>query len=159
MLTSSHNACGDCNACCDRPSIVDLTIKPPFQKPRGALCNNWCNGCTIYKQRPQPCRDFECFWLKINSMGKNFPEELRPDNLGIMVSSDRIDGVGCIIIDELEEGIFDISNLSQNQSVMLNEIVALIDNQSEPIELILRSHNWDTIPINIHRNRSGVTEQ
>ena len=39
--------------------------------------------CTIYERRPQePCRNFICGWLK---EGNPFPEEFRPDRLGVMV--------------------------------------------------------------------------
>jgi hypothetical protein len=39
--------------------------------------------CTIYERRPKyPCRDFLCGWLQ---PGSPFPEEFRPDKLGVMV--------------------------------------------------------------------------
>lgn len=39
-------------------------------------------GCGIYEQRPQqPCRDFVCGWLEA---GSPFPEDWRPDRLGLL---------------------------------------------------------------------------
>jgi hypothetical protein len=44
---------------------------------RGAGC------CSIYERRPlHPCREFVCGWLAPQSP---FPEEFRPDRLGVMV--------------------------------------------------------------------------
>ena len=41
------------------------------------------HACTIYERRPQhPCRDFVCGWLQASSP---FPEEWRPDRIGVMV--------------------------------------------------------------------------
>lgn len=48
---------------------------------RGAQC------CSIYERRPQhPCRDFVCGWLAPQSP---FPEEFRPDRLGVIIISKR----------------------------------------------------------------------
>jgi hypothetical protein len=39
--------------------------------------------CSIYERRPEhPCRDFVCGWLR---EGSPFPEDFRPDRLGVMV--------------------------------------------------------------------------
>ena len=41
--------------------------------------------CSIYERRPQhPCRDFVCGWLQ---PGSPFPDDFRPDQLGVMVIS------------------------------------------------------------------------
>lgn len=75
--------CGECTACCD--GWVAATIEGYEMKPgtpchfRGASC------CTIYERRPQyPCRDFKCGWLLSDSP---FPDDFRPDRLGVMVIS------------------------------------------------------------------------
>ena len=36
----------------------------------------------MHETRPQSCRNFECFWL----LDESFPEELRPDLIGVVVS-------------------------------------------------------------------------
>lgn len=39
--------------------------------------------CTIYERRPvDPCRNFVCGWLQ---SGSPFPEEFRPDRLGVLI--------------------------------------------------------------------------
>lgn len=74
--------CGDCTVCCT------LSVVPDFNKKAGETCLH-CknNGCSIYKKRPQVCKDFECAYLQ---GGTNI--ELRPDKCGIMFfkKSDRI---------------------------------------------------------------------
>lgn len=48
----------------------------------------WCShaipgkGCGIYQDRPAPCRDFECLWLKVG-----LPAELRPDKSRVVLDS------------------------------------------------------------------------
>lgn len=73
--------CGECTACCD--GWVAGTIEGHEMKPgtpcffRGEHC------CSIYERRPQhPCRDFVCGWLQ---PGSPFPEDWRPDKVGVMV--------------------------------------------------------------------------
>lgn len=77
-----ENKCGECNACCSLFPIKEIN------KEVNSLCKYWDNGCTIYDDRPKPCRDYECGYLQ----GKNVPEKLRPDNCGIVFTkrSDRI---------------------------------------------------------------------
>jgi hypothetical protein len=73
--------CGECTACCD--GWVTGIIEGHEMYPgtpcyfRGDQC------CTIYARRPQyPCGDFQCGWLR---SGNPFPDEFRPDRLGVMV--------------------------------------------------------------------------
>lgn len=44
-------------------------------------------GCTIYENRPQSCREFRCFWL-MWSQRDDYPDlpSARPDKCGIMLS-------------------------------------------------------------------------
>ena len=39
-------------------------------------------GCSIYARRPAVCRNFVCGWLAANSP---FPEDFRPDKLGVII--------------------------------------------------------------------------
>ena len=82
---TSERACGTCTACCD--GWVEGTIYGHEMKPgtpchfRGAGC------CTIYERRPQePCRSFVCGWLM---PGSPFPDDFRPDRLGVMIVASR----------------------------------------------------------------------
>jgi hypothetical protein len=75
---SAGRTCGDCRLCCKLPDIPELS------KPRDRWCQNasrerGTEGCTIYNDRPQVCREFSCAWL--SGLGK---EQDRPDKLGVM---------------------------------------------------------------------------
>ena len=73
--------CGECTACCD--GWVVGVIEGHEMKP-GQPCHfRGDGGCTIYARRPQyPCREFVCGWLQ---PGSPFPDDFRPDRLGVMV--------------------------------------------------------------------------
>jgi hypothetical protein len=78
---TAARGCGDCTACCD--GWVAGTIRGHEMKP-GVRCHFVRDGgCTIYDERPvSPCRNFVCGWLAPDSP---FPEEFRPDKLGVIV--------------------------------------------------------------------------
>jgi hypothetical protein len=81
IVEAAKRACGTCTACCD--GWVAGVIEGHEMKP-GTPCHFRGEGsCTIYERRPQhPCRDFVCGWLEPASP---FPEEFRPDRLGVMI--------------------------------------------------------------------------
>jgi hypothetical protein len=59
---------------------------PEVEKPVGKWCRH-CKigeGCTIYETRPQPCKDFECYWLQ--SPPDVMGDSLRPDRCGVVIS-------------------------------------------------------------------------
>jgi hypothetical protein len=74
------NHCGSCTMCC---KLLDITV---LKKPR----NQWCphcaigKGCTIYDDRPAPCRSFVCLWLGSQTSPKPLPPQLRPDRSGVV---------------------------------------------------------------------------
>jgi hypothetical protein len=61
-----------------------------MDKPVG----QWCveigsypgSGCTIYDNRPQECRDFECIWLQSQKTDKPWPMELKPNVCRVVFS-------------------------------------------------------------------------
>lgn len=77
--------CGDCTVCCEGHLVG---------KAHG---NSFGNGkkciflvkqeCTIYKDRPETCRKYQCGW----SQGL-FPEWMKPNKTGIMVSIEWKEG-------------------------------------------------------------------
>jgi len=73
--------CGICTACCD--GWVKGTVFGHEMYP-GRPCHFRGEGCcTIYERRPvDPCRNFICGWLQAESP---FPEDFRPDRLGVLV--------------------------------------------------------------------------
>jgi hypothetical protein len=78
---SARRECGTCTACCD--GWVVGTIHGHDMKP-GVPCHFRGEGCcAIYESRPEePCRSFACGWLL---PGSPFPEDFRPDRLGVMI--------------------------------------------------------------------------
>lgn len=73
--------CGSCTACCDGWMVG--TINGHDMKP-GTPCHYVREGgCSIYEERPtSPCKNFSCAWVVA---GSPFPEEFRPDKLGVIV--------------------------------------------------------------------------
>ncbi len=72
-----NRACGPCNVCCKQPTIIEPTLK----KPPGVVCPHWAagTGCTIYEQRPGPCRGHFCAWRRIEQLDDSW----RPDIMGV----------------------------------------------------------------------------
>ena len=71
--------CGKCTLCCTFLAVADKALE--LDTPAGKQCSKVCgSGCGIYDRRPLPCRTFDCLWLK-----GLFPEEMRPDTLGVVV--------------------------------------------------------------------------
>lgn len=89
---TSRRQCGECTACCEgwlRSKVIDMEPGRPCQHCTG-------QGCAIYPDRPDdPCRSFECGWLK---EGSPMPEELRPDRCGAIVVFNRYWGRWPIVV-------------------------------------------------------------
>lgn len=75
-VTAPSKECGTCTACCE--GWLKGVVRG-HEMYRGKACHFLgCNGCTIYKDRPQePCRNFECVWLK-DEKGV-IPEWMKPE--------------------------------------------------------------------------------
>ena len=75
---SATRSCGTCTLCCKLFDIRALN-KPQFE---------WCKhcavgeGCRIYEQRPDECREFNCGWLMDATLG----EEWKPSRSRIVLS-------------------------------------------------------------------------
>lgn len=65
--------CGNCSVCCT------VCVVPDFDKKAGEHCIKNGNGCQVYGNHPQVCKDFECAYYQ----GGN-DLELRPDKCGVM---------------------------------------------------------------------------
>lgn len=83
--------CGDCRLCCkvvnveeteDRAGVKTTTMR---KKP-GPWCKHACDkGCGIYETRPGACSGYQCLWLE-----GSFPDEYRPDKIGLVVHAEVI---------------------------------------------------------------------
>jgi Fe-S-cluster containining protein len=67
--------CGECGKCCQLLGV-------PKVKERNCRCPHWASGkgCNIYKTRPKPCANFDCYWRADQLM----TPAMRPDKLGVM---------------------------------------------------------------------------
>jgi hypothetical protein len=64
-MTATTRQCGECSLCCKAVAVREL------DKPAGQWCRHFGRGqgCTIYHDRPQSCRVFDCHWLLDATMG------------------------------------------------------------------------------------------
>lgn len=70
-------SCGACSFCCTM-----VPVERPLNKPAGVRCEHLCSrGCTIYAQRPDPCRYWNCTWLYQAETARM----KRPDKAGYVV--------------------------------------------------------------------------
>jgi hypothetical protein len=75
----NFRACGNCTACCDGHVIGNSHgNKFGFHKPCVFLVNKLCS---IYKDRPSSCHNFQCAWTQ-----KLFPEWMKPSECGVLIS-------------------------------------------------------------------------
>lgn len=76
-IALTARSCGTCTYCCRLPEIDALS------KPANAWCANCVadEGCRIYSDRPQLCRDFLCSWMTDDDLGP----EWEPKTAGMMV--------------------------------------------------------------------------
>jgi hypothetical protein len=68
--------CGECTLCCL------VTRVPELDKPENTMCTLCDAGCTIYNDRPQSCRAFDCAWLK-----GALAEDQRPDKTHVVIET------------------------------------------------------------------------
>ena len=88
--------CGQCTVCCE---VLEI---PTIQKPKKTLCPNVCSkGCSIYEDRPDECRTFQCLWSEgVTGDGQ------RPDRSGIMAYHVDADFGRALLILEVKEKAF-----------------------------------------------------
>jgi len=68
--------CGECTLCCELLPVHFLD-KPPLEKCKFAV---ECQGCSIYKDRPEECSSFDCMYFQ----SEKISEELRPDKCHVI---------------------------------------------------------------------------
>tara|TARA_B100000683_G_C12464318_1_gene545363 strand:- start:1196 stop:1543 length:348 start_codon:yes stop_codon:yes gene_type:complete len=87
---------------------------PTLKKPKKTLCDNVCEsgGCSIYQDRPNECRTFQCLW----SEGYT-GEGQRPDKSGIMAYHIDTQYGRTLLILEIREKAF-IKRSSQKERLI-----------------------------------------
>lgn len=78
--------CGECTACCTW--MIGEAYGNKFGNGISCKFLKEC-GCGIYEDRPQVCKGYQCAWSQ-----SLFPEEMRPDKCGIIVSVESNEKVG-----------------------------------------------------------------
>lgn len=77
----SFKECGECHACC-AGVLVGSAYGNKFGAKYGSCSFLVDKECSIYKDRPETCKSFQCAWTQ-----HLFSEEdMRPDKSGLMVS-------------------------------------------------------------------------
>ena len=86
--------CGECGLCCKLDRVEAIG------KPKGILCKHrGCDGCEIYDDRPETCRNLNCLWL----LDDNLPESMRPDKIGAYAYGATENGYMIVAVDPLRE--------------------------------------------------------
>lgn len=88
-----QRACQPCTACCD--GWVQIKVKGCEAYPGHPCPHSTGMGCDDYENRPiDPCRKFECAWVKSNS---SLPEDFRPDQSGALVIDNILSWQGLFV--------------------------------------------------------------
>ena len=66
--------CGNCTLCCELLPIQALN------KPHSEKCKYCETNCTIYEDRPDDCKNFNCLWVETDQSD----ESLRPNNTHVI---------------------------------------------------------------------------
>src|SRR5687767_13254727 len=102
--------CGACTACCQIPAV------PELGKPYYARCYHVAEGCSIYNDRPERCRQFRCAW-HLNILGDRV--DRRPDHSGVMFQLDPAGGRWYLGIYELTPGAADTERTRYLRDIIL----------------------------------------
>lgn len=86
-LTEPPNpgSCGSCKLCC---TVMGVDFDNGQHKPEMVTCEHLCSaGCSIYEQRPQSCRGYECVWLASQRWPElAWPMTERPDRTNVVIN-------------------------------------------------------------------------
>jgi hypothetical protein len=80
--------CGSCTVCCTHLPLFDRQ-RPAGSSPATLPCPHvGALGCRIYSQRPKPCVQFSCAWLR----DPFWPGLWRPDRAGLLCLREVLEG-------------------------------------------------------------------
>ena len=74
--------CGDCSKCCQGTLAATVLGQEIGVGKHCSYLGPKGKGCTIHNYRPSVCKQFICEWKS----NYNFPEHLRPDKTGVILS-------------------------------------------------------------------------
>jgi hypothetical protein len=75
----ANRECGSCSICCINLRIEEVNLKKLAGTPCIHLSKD--NGCSIYLERPEVCRNWYCGWRYM----KLLDEDWRPDKSDILI--------------------------------------------------------------------------
>lgn len=95
-----RKSCGECTACCTVIGVEELK-KDPYTK-----CEHLKENCSIYEERPNSCKIFECLYLSGNLL--SLDERNRPDKLGVIFThpAQMDETLPILVVWECYEGAF-----------------------------------------------------
>jgi hypothetical protein len=120
-------SCGECTKCCD--GWLAGNIKGHQMYPGQPCFFVTKDGCSDYENRPQePCKKFECLW---KSQPEIFPAWMRPDRVGGIFTSQKIQGVEFVYLVECGTKL-DYSALSWLVQKMVDGTIKSINYMDAP---------------------------
>lgn len=87
--------CGECTECCYAFQVEEW-------KDACEECKYEDGRCSIYKKRPQVCKEYECAWLG----QKHAHEDLRPDRCGVIFTKMPDDVIFVSVINKVSRIIY-----------------------------------------------------
>lgn len=144
--------CGACTLCCKLLEVEDIPVaegggeKHTETSPAGSWCRQCAigKGCKIYQDRPDGCRNFNCGWLKIDSLRNHwFPARARMVlDVRLLVDGSRREAVVVIHVDpayqhRLKESpwVDDIRTMAREFNVVVKLAKALSSPGSSPLSV------------------------
>jgi hypothetical protein len=132
--------CGECTLCCTYPRI-GAPDGTDWKKP-WITCKH-CLGrkCSIYEDRPDPCRQFECLWL----IDTFIPKKFRPDKVNAFFVESKEGNAFIVHCSEKNKRII-TGGKSRFSKYLLglasaNPVVVLTEKGAEPIGSYARRIN------------------
>lgn len=95
-------SCGTCDMCCNGTFSLPTINGQKVESGKPCYFLNIVSKCTIYEDRPNGCRSYECLWISDESI----PDFMKPEKIG---------------------GIFDIGTFNEYKYLQLNT-----NNKSHP---------------------------
>ena len=112
LMRTIGRVCGGCTACCRTHAVSEI------EKPAREWCQHCVigQGCRIYRDRPNQCKEFSCLWR--DGYGA---EETRPDKSGVVLIGKDADVGSVLAIFEAREGALDTPFVWNTTHRMLGE--------------------------------------
>jgi len=87
-----NRSCGGCTECCTgQLHFQDKDMNGNIVVATSELgCTKFANGCTIYEDRPETCRSFQCMY----TIDVGLPESLKPSVCGFITHRYSAESLG-----------------------------------------------------------------